>query len=149
MKKTKPVAVYWDPTSVLSALFQDSNSEIAVSMSKKEGVHLLSALCYAEVSAVLSRIKRRRSINEVLIEVATEVLLKSGPWRQLNIWPEWSMLMSLSIKRPLKAVNLWHLASAKTLQKQIPELTLLTFDEELRTAAEEEGLSASLSPDTV
>ncbi len=142
MKNTKPVAVYWDPTSVLSALFQDSNSEIAVGMSKKEGVHLLSALCYAEVSAVLSRIKKRRSINEVLIEVATEAL-KSGPWRQLNIWPEWSILMSLSLKRPLKAVNLWHLASVKTLKKQIPELTLLTFDEELRTAAEEEGLSAS------
>jgi predicted nucleic acid-binding protein len=142
MKKTKPVAVYWDPTSVLSALFQDSNSEIALSMSKKEGVHLLSALCYAEVSAVLSRIKRRGSINEILIEVATEAL-KSGPWRHLNIWPEWSILTPLSIKRPLKAVNLWHLASAKTLQKQIPELTLLTFDEELRTAAEEEGLSAS------
>ena len=142
MKNTKPVAVYWDPTSVLSALFQDSTSEIAVSISKKEGIHLLSGLCYAEVSAVLSRIKKRRSINEVLIEVATEAL-KNGPWRQLNIWPEWSILVSLSQKRPLKSVNLWHLASAKTLKKQIPELTLLTFDEELRTAAEEEGLSAS------
>jgi len=142
MKKTKPVAVYWDPTSILSALFQDSNSEKAVSMSKREGVHLFSALCYAEVSAVLSRIKRRRALNEVLIEVANEAL-KNGPWRQLNIWPEWSILMALSTKRPLKAVNLWHLASAKTLKKQIPELTLLTFDEELKTAAEEEGLSAS------
>ncbi|MDH5467386.1 MAG: PIN domain-containing protein [Candidatus Aminicenantes bacterium] len=142
MKKTKPVAVYWDPTSVLSALFQDPNSELARSMSKKEGVHLLSALCYAEVSAVLSRIKKRRSINDILVEVAFEAL-KNGPWRQLNIWPEWSILMALSTKRPLKAVNLWHLASAKTLQKQIPELTILTFDEELRAAAEEEGLSAS------
>lgn len=142
MKKTKPVAVYWDPTSILSALFQDSNSEMAMSMSKREGVHLLSALCYAEVSAVLSRIRRRRAINEVLIEVATETL-KNGPWRRLNIWPEWNMLVALSLKRTLKAVNLWHLASAKTLQKQIPELTLLTFDEELKTAAEEEGLSVS------
>ena len=142
MKKTKPVAVYWDPTSVLSALFQDPNSELARSMSKKEGVHLLSALCYAEVSAVLSRIKKRRSINDILVEVAFEAL-KNGPWRQLNIWPEWSILTALSTKRPLKAVNLWHLASAKTLQKQIPELTILTFDEELRAAAEEEGLSAS------
>jgi len=141
MIKAKPVAVYWDSTSVLSALFQDSNSEMAMNMSKREGVHLLSALCYAEVSAVLSRIKRRRSINEVLIEVAFEVL-KNGPWRHLNIWPEWNTLMALSTKRPLKAVNLWNLASAKTLQKQIPELTLFTFDEELKTAAEEEGLSA-------
>lgn len=142
MKETKPVAVYWDPTSILSALFQDSNSETAINMSKREGVHLLSALCYAEVSAVLSRIKRRRALNEVLIEVASEAL-KNGPWRRLNIWPEWSILLALSTKRPLKAVNLWHLASAKTLKKQIPELTLLTFDEELKAAAEEEGLSAS------
>jgi predicted nucleic acid-binding protein len=141
MKKTKPVAVYWDPTSVLSALFQDSNSEKALAMSKKEGVHLVSGLCYSEVASVLSRIRRRKIVNEVLIEVTLEAL-KNGPWRHLNIWPEWSMLMALSSKRPLKAANLWHLASAKTLQKQIPELTLLTFDEELKTAAEEEGLLA-------
>ena len=123
MKKTKPVAVYWDPTSVLSALFQDSNSEKALGMSKKEGVHLLSGLCYAEVACVLSRIRRKRIVNEVLIEVAMEAL-KNGPWRHLNIWPEWNVLMALSSKMPLKAANLWHLASAKTLQKQIPELTL-------------------------
>jgi hypothetical protein len=53
------------------------------------------------------------------------------------------MLISLSQKWSLKGSTLWHLASAKTLQKQISELTLLTFDGELKAAAEREGLPSS------
>ena len=126
MKKPKPVAIYWDPTSVLSALFKDSNSEKALQISKKEGVHFLSSLCYAEVCSVLSEIREGKELKEVLIDVAFETL-SVGPWRRLNIWPEWNMLISLS----------------KKLQKQIPELTLLTYDGELRAAAEGEGLLSS------
>ena len=142
MKNPKPVAIYWDPTSVLSALFKDSNSEKALQISKKEGVHFLSSLCYAEVCSVLSEIREGKELKEVLIDVAFETL-SVGPWRRLNIWPEWNMLISLSKKWSLKGSTLWHLASAKTLQKQIPELTLLTFDRELRAAAEGEGLLSS------
>jgi predicted nucleic acid-binding protein len=139
MKQTKPVAVYWDPTCVLSAIFKDSNSEKALSMSKKEGAHFFSTLCYAEVHSVLMQIKKEKKLNEVLIDVAFDTL-KTGPWRRLNIWPEWATLIALSEKWPLKGFSLWHLASAKTLQKQLPELTLFTFDEELKKAAQEEGL---------
>jgi len=138
VKNPKPVAVYWDPTSVLSALFKDSNSQHALSMSKKEGVHFLSTLCYAEVCSALLRIMKEKILKEVLIDVAFETL-KTGPWRHLNIWPEWNTLIPLSSKWSLNGANLWHLASAKTLQKQLPELTLFTFDGELRTAAEAEG----------
>lgn len=138
----KPVAVYWDPTSVLSALFKDSNSEKALRISKKEGVHFLSSLCYAEVCAVLSEIREGKELKEVLVDVAFETL-RVGPWRRLNIWPDWNMLISLSQKWSLKGNTLWHLASAKTLQKQVPELTLLTFDGELKAAAEAEGFSSS------
>jgi predicted nucleic acid-binding protein len=139
MKNPKPVAVYWDPTCVLSALFKDSNSEKALSMSKKDGVHFFSTLCYTQVCSVLTRIKKENKLKEVLIDVAFDTL-KTGPWRRLNIWPEWSILITLSEKWPLKGSSLWHLASAKTLQKQLPELTLFTFDEELKNAAEAEGL---------
>ena len=142
MKQTKPVAVYWDPTCVLSAIFKDSNSEKALSMSKKEGAHFFSTLCYAEVHSVLTQIKKEKKLNEVLIDVAFDTL-KTGPWRRLNIWPEWTTLIALSEKWPLKGSSLWHLASAKTLQKQLPELTLFTFDEELKNAAEGEGLLSS------
>jgi predicted nucleic acid-binding protein len=139
MKNPAPVAVYWDPTSVLSALFKDSNSEKALSMSKKEGVHFFSTLCYAQVCSVLNRIKKEKKLKEVLIDVAFDTL-KTGPWRRLNIWPKWAALIALSEKWPLKSSSLWHLASAKTLQKQLSELTLFTFDEELKKAAREEGL---------
>lgn len=139
MKRTFPVAVYWDSSSVLSALFKDSHSEEALSMSEKQGIHLLSTLGYAEVCGVMARINRERVIADVLIHVASEVL-KTGPWRHLNIWPEWDKLKALSSKWPLRGENLWHLASALTLQKQLPELTLFTFDDSLRTAAEGEGL---------
>ncbi len=142
MKKLKPVAVYWDPTSVLSALFKDSNSEKALQISRKEGVHFLSSLCYAEVCSILSEIREGKELKEVLIDVAFETL-RVGPWRRLNIWPDWNMLISLSQKSSIKGSGLWHLASAKTLQKQIPELTLLTFDGELKAAAEGEGLPIS------
>ena len=142
MKKPKPVAVYWDPTSVLSALFKDSNSEKALRISKKEGAHFLSSLCYAEVCAVLSEIREGKELKEVLIDVAFETL-RVGPWRRLNIWPDWNTLISLSQKRSLKGSTLWHLASAKTLQKQIPELILLTFDVDLKAAAEGEGFPSS------
>ena len=133
------MAVYWDLTCVLSALFKDSNSEKALSVSRKEGTHFLSALCYAEVCSVLMQIRNEQRLKEVLIDVAFETL-KTGPWRRLNIWPEWSTLIALSEKWPLKGSSLWHLASAKTLQKQLPELTLFTFDEKLKNAAETEGL---------
>ncbi len=139
MKTTKPVAVYWDPTCVLSAIFQDSNSEKALSMSKKEGVHFFSTLCYAQVCSVLTRIQKEQKLTEFLIDVAFGTL-KNGPWRRLNIWPEWTILIALSEKFPLNGSNLWHLASAKTLQKQLPELMLFTFDEELKKAAHEEDL---------
>lgn len=139
MTKPKAVAVYWDSTSVLSTLFKDSNSEKALSLSKEEGVHFLSALCYAEVCSVLSLLREEGKLKEVLIDVALETL-KIGPWRRLNIWPEWNILIALSEKWLLKGPSLWHLASAKTLQKQLPELTIFTFNEKLREAAEGEGL---------
>jgi hypothetical protein len=90
----------------------------------------------------LSRLRKDKELKEVLVDYSFEIL-KNGPWRRLNIWPEWNTLIALSEKWPLKGSKLWHLASVKTLQKQLPELSLFTFDEELRTAAEGEGLLPS------
>ena len=141
MRKRLPVAVYWDSSSILSLLFKDSHSKEALSWSNKEGVHLLSTLGYTEVCAVISRIKREKLLADILIDVAFRTL-KTGPWRYLNIWPEWEKLKALSLKWSLRGAGLWHLATARTLQKQIPELVLLTFDSRLGIAAEGEGLLA-------
>ena len=141
MTKMAPVAVYWDSSSILSALFKDSHSKEAMNWFRKNGVHLISTLSHNEVCAVISRIKREKLLADILTDVAFKAL-KTGPWRYLNIGPEWEKLKALSLKWSLSGTHLWHLATAITLKKQIPELTLLTFDSRLRIAAEGEGLLA-------
>jgi hypothetical protein len=139
MTKMVPVAVYWDSSSVLSVLFKDTHSKEAMTWFVKNGVHLISTLGYTEVCAVISRIKREKLVADILLDVAFKSL-KTGPWRYLNIWPEWEKLRALSQKWSLRGTHLWHLASAKALQNQIPELTILTFDSRLGIAAKGEGL---------
>jgi predicted nucleic acid-binding protein len=128
------VVIYWDASAVLSALFKDKHSEEAVSWSRREGVHLISSLSCAEVYAVISRIRRENLLADVLINAAYESLEK-GPWRRLYLIPDWDEFKSLSQKWPLRGADLWHLAAAKTLQKRLPELYLLTFDNRLMVAA--------------
>jgi len=141
MTKIAPVAVYWDSSSILSVLFKDTHSKEALTWFRKNGAHLISTLGYSEVCAVISRIKREKLLADILIDVAFKAL-KTGPWRYLNIWPEWEKLRALSHKWSLRGTHLWHLATAITLQDQIPELTLLTFDSRLGIAAKGEGLLA-------
>lgn len=139
MKNDTQSVVYWDASAILSALFKDARSEEAIEWSRKKGVHLISTLAYAEVCAVITRLKRERILADVLVKAAFEAL-EHGPWRHLNILPEWDEIKILSLKWSLRGADLWHLAVAKTLHKQIPELELLSFDKRLRSAAEKEHL---------
>lgn len=140
MHSNNPVVVYWDASAVLSALFKDRHSEEAIDWSRREGVHLISSLSCAEAYAVISRIRREGLLADVLINAAYESL-EEGPWRRLYLMPDWSGFKSLSQKWPLRGADLWHLATAKTLQKRIPESYLLTFDNRLMVAAMGEGCS--------
>jgi len=133
------VVTYWDASAVLSALFKDKHSEEAINWSRREGVHLISSLSFAEVYAVISRIRREGLLADVLINAAYESL-EEGPWRRLYLMPDWDDFKSLSQKWPLRGADLWHLATAKTLQKRLPELYLLTFDNRLMVAALGEDL---------
>jgi predicted nucleic acid-binding protein len=139
MSREVQAVVYWDASAILSALFKDSRSEEALEWSQKKGVHLISTLSYAEVCAVITRLKKERVLADVLVDAAFEAL-EGGPWRRLYVCPEWQEVKALSRKRPLRGADLWHLAMGKTIQKQIPELILLTFDKRLETAAEKEHL---------
>lgn len=134
------VVVYWDASAILSALFQDSNSEEAQAWSRREGIHLVSSLSLAEVYAVISRIRRDRLLAGVMVDAALEAL-EEGPWRRLNLSPDWDRLKTLAGKWPLRGADLWHLATAKTMQADLPELILLTFDSRLKAAARGEGLA--------
>ncbi len=99
MTKIIPVAVYWDSSSILSVLFKDTHSKEALTWFRKNGIHLISTLGYTEVCAVISRIKREKLLADILIDVAFKAL-KTGPWRYLNIWPEWDKLAAFSHKWP-------------------------------------------------
>jgi len=131
--------VYWDSSAVLSALFKDAQSEEALVWLKKEGIHMISTLGYAEVCGVISRLKREKILPDVFADAALDTIT-AGPLRHLNIQPDRKKIKTLSIKWPLRGADLWHLATAKTLQEQIPELILLTLDGRMRAAAEDEGL---------
>jgi len=131
--------IYWDSSAVLSALFTDSNSRSAQKWSGAKGVHFVSTLTFAEVSAVIHRMKREHLISESQYQAAFEVL-NNGPWRRISTWPEWEIIRSLSAKHPLRGADLWHLATAKSMQTEFPELYLLSFYERLIKAAQSESL---------
>lgn len=133
------IVIYWDASAIISTLIKDTHSEEAQEWAHKEGVHLLSSVAYAEVLAVLSRMKRERIMAELLIEAALQTL-ENGPWRRLNSGPEWNLMAVLSKKWPLRGADLWHLSDAKSVCEQLPELKLLTFDTRLKAAANGEGI---------
>ena len=131
--------LYWDSSAVLSAIFNDSNSQAAQKWSKTKGVHFVSTLTNAEVSAVIHRMQRESLLSETLTRSAFEVL-DDGPWRRISTWPEWTIVRSLSAKYPLRGADLWHLATAKSMSREFPELYLLSFDKRLNKAAKNERL---------
>ena len=133
------LVIYWDASAIISVLFSDNHSDSAMALVEEEGFHLISTLVYAETCAVITRLQRERVLADVLIQAAFDALL-NGPWRHLAFLPDWEMVRSLSTKWPLRGADLWHLAAAKGLQIQLPELCLLTFDVRLREAAKGEDL---------
>jgi predicted nucleic acid-binding protein len=128
------VVIYWDASAVLSRLIRDQHTAKASKWSKRNGLHLVSSLACAEVFAVLCRMHREKAITE---NVLSEILdnFDFGPWQKLNLQPEWDEMKDLASRWSLRGVDLWHLACAATLRKEIPELTMLTFDQRLGTAA--------------
>lgn len=135
--------IYWDASAILSALFTDRHSDEAQAWAHRTGLHLMSTLAYAETCAVIARIQRQRLAADVLMQAAREAL-DSGPWRRVTAWPAWHLLGSLAKQWPLRGADLWHLATAKTLLNELPELQLLTFDARLQIAAEGERLVGEL-----
>lgn len=140
--RDKYSVVYWDSSGILSALFEDAHSKKVLRWLRKKGIHLISSLGYAEVCAVISRIKREKKLSDVFLDAALDTIT-AGPLRQLNIQPDHKWIVSLSAKWPLRGADLWHLAAAKTLGEQIPELILLTLDERMRAAATGEELTVA------
>jgi predicted nucleic acid-binding protein len=135
--------IYWDASAILSTLFKDINSERATAWAEIEGIHFISTLAYSEICAVIARMKKDRILSDPLVSVSYE-MLEQGPWRRLTASPEWETQKNLSEKWSLRGADLWHLATAKSLQTEIPELTLATFDARLEKAAQGEGFGLTV-----
>lgn len=133
------VVVYWDASAILSVLFKDSHSDTALEWAHKDCVHLISTLAHAEVCAVIARMKRDNILSDPLVKVSFDSL-DQGPWRQLSVQPDWKITEKLSHQWKLRGADLWHLAAAKTLQGELPELVLFTFDKQLLQASTGENL---------
>ncbi len=135
----KMVVIYWDSSALLSYLFKNGYSEKLVEMARHKGVHLLTTLAIAEAYTVISHIQRHELLSEVLVESLFDMLEK-GFWSRLNVVPDSKALKELACKWPLKGSGLWHLATAKTLQREFPELMLLTVDKKLARASKGERI---------
>ena len=134
--------IYWDASAILSVLFKDSHSSAALKWAEAEGIHFMSTLAWSEVCTVIARMKRERIISELLEATGYEAL-RQGPWRRMSAFPDWEVTRSLSQKWPLRGADLWHLATAKSLQDELPELVLLTFDSRLEQSAGGEGMACN------
>jgi predicted nucleic acid-binding protein len=134
-----PAVLYWDTSAVVSAIFRDRHSNEATAAAHAPGAHLISSLGWAESQAVIARIERERALAAVLVAAAREAL-ESGPWVRINVDPDWQHIATLARSWTLRGADLWHLAAAKELQVELPELRLFSFDERLAVAARGEGL---------
>jgi predicted nucleic acid-binding protein len=136
--RTADRATYWDTSAVLSALFSDTHSARASAHARSEGFHFITSVGWAEAHAVMGRIEREGALSRTLVNSARETL-EAGPWRRINVGPNWNAVASLARKWPLRGADLWHLATAKELQADIAELAFFSFDHRLTAAAQGEG----------
>ena len=139
------VVAYWDASTVLSILFKDNHSDAALKWAQIDCVHFISTLAYAEVCAVIARMKREKILSAPLVKVSFDSL-DQGPWRRLSILPDWEVTKELSDKWALRGADLWHLAAATTLQSELPELIMITFDKRLFEASTGENIVPSDYP---
>jgi predicted nucleic acid-binding protein len=96
--------LYWDSSAILFALLTDAHSQLTLKWVRKEGLHLLPSLVYAEVVAVLDRMVNERILTRVPAQSALETLL-AGPWRFLNLCPDKEQMDRLQGKYLLRGAD--------------------------------------------
>jgi hypothetical protein len=121
-------------------LIRDVHSQRATAAARRPVTHLVSTLAHAEVVAVIARLERQREMPKVLANASRDLLL-NGPWRRLALQPDWTSIDELATKWPLRGADLWHLATAMTLSRELPELRVITFDARVSAASVGLGLS--------
>jgi len=135
-----PRVLYWDASAIVSAIVRDERSDRVEDLVSRDATHLVSSLAWAETHAVVARAERDGRLAPVLCDAARDAL-NAPLWRRANIAPDWNIVANLARSRALRGADLWHLATAKTLLADIPELLFVSFDQRLVDAATEAGLT--------
>jgi len=100
---------------------------------------LISSLALVETLAVLSRMRRDNLlVEDELLQLRAN--LAAGPWEKVAAIPDMGLVPTLADRHHLRGADLWHLSLAVSLGRDLPELRILTWDVQLRTAATAEGL---------
>lgn len=116
-------AVYWAASAVLARLFLDEHSSEAERWAQRPAYHFLSSLAYAEVQAVIARVRRERRLADVLVEAAQEAV-RTGTWRAMFASAPWGWIEALARRHPPRGAGLWHLAVACALREELGEVAL-------------------------
>lgn len=111
------------------------HSAKATVAARRNDAHLLSTLAFAETFAVLAHLQRDGDLPKALADAARDLVV-NGPWRRLALQPDWRSIEAHAFRWPVRGADLWHLATADTLRRELPELKLVTFDARLAMAAQ-------------
>ena len=126
---------YWDTSAILSVIFKDKNTDLARRWIHTEGFHFISTLAYAETCAVINRMYQEGILTRILVKAVYEIL-EACPLHRISLQPAWKTVKSLATGEYLRGADLWHISLVKTLQEELPELELKTFDTRLQKAAD-------------
>ena len=50
------------------------------------------------------------------------------------------IIQKMSSRHVLKGADLWHLATLKTIKRELPEIKIITFDSKLSAASKKENI---------
>ena len=131
--------VYWDGAAVTAALLRRPDSERALAVLREPVVHLVPTLAWVEALAEAARLVRDGALTREQRNAVTHAL-ERGPWRLTYACPRRSVLEDV-VAGPYDAATRWHLATAQTLSRRLPELRVLALDAPLRALAETHKLA--------
>lgn len=129
---------YWDTSAIVSLFVRDNHSEKIGGYFGLKGINLLSSLTIAETFSVLAR-ANNPDLAKIKAELISDIA-HGREWGLTHVIPANQLLLELSNLYRLRGADLWHLAVAVTLKQDFPQITLLTFDNELAEAANGEKI---------
>lgn len=135
--------LYWDASAVISTLVRDVHSDNALAMFETAATHLISTLAHAEICAVIARLFHSGSADKIIVQGILNDY-NNGPWQEVMAQPDLVDMEALAMRVSLRGADLWHIACVSTLRRDLPELSLITYD--IKMCATADILSIPLTP---